>query len=866
MPLEPGRQVGAYEILGPLGAGGMGEVYRARDTRLGRVVAIKFISDDSQSNRSARDRLAREAQLASSLNHPSIVTVYDVGELEGHPFIVMELVAGESLDRRLIAGRMKPREALEITCQVADGLAAAHAAGIIHRDLKPHNIMLTADGRAKIVDFGLSKQSRESAAADAVTVTGGVLTADHAILGSAGYMAPEQVTGQAVDARADQFALGVVLYEMLSGRRAFKRDSSVQTMAAIVDAEPAPLNEIAPDVPLAVAALVERCLAKRPDRRYASTHDLARDLQDARDALSSGSRTTTRFDVRPPVRKQWVTAALVVLGAIAVVVGVWQWRGDREPPPAPTPTVRQIAVLPFANVTRDPLDQVFCDGLVETLTSSLTQLERFQKTLRVVPASEVRRERAESAKEARAAFGATLAISGSVQRGNGSVRLTLNLVDATELRQLASRTIDVIPGRDASTQDTVVSAAAALLDLQLDPEAREAMSAGGTTVPGAYERYVEGRGYMQRFDRPENIDRAIDLFTQAVTADSRFALAYAGLGEAYWRKYEMDRDTAWIERAVTSCGEALKIDERLAPVHVTLALIARGRGRYEEAAAVAGRAVELDPVSSDAYRELARAYEALNRPADAEATYRKAIQARPDDWLAYNTLGSFYLTRGRPQEAETAYRRVLELTPDNTRAYNNLGATLFALRRPEEAAATWEKSVRIRPTAAAVSNLGTYYHDRGRYADAARSFERAVTLTPNDYRLWRNLGAALYWAPGERQMAAAAYEQAIKLAEQARQVNPRHPDVLAALADSYSMVGRVQQARVHARTLEQLGPQDPTVLFMLAAMYEQIGDRATALGWLEKALAAGYSRERIERSPSLARLREDPRYVRLRSK
>jgi tetratricopeptide (TPR) repeat protein len=865
MPLAPSRRIGVYEILAHLGAGGMGEVYRARDTRLGRIVAIKFISSDALADRFARERLAREAQLASSLNHPNIVTVYDVGEEDGHPYIVMELIEGESLYRRLISRPLKTREVLEIACQVADGLAAAHSAGVVHRDLKPQNVMLTSDGRAKIVDFGLSKQAPGSSGPDELTAKGSALTADHLVLGSAGYMAPEQVAGQAVDGRADQFALGAVLYEMLSGKRAFKKGTSVQTMASIIEDEPPSLFELSPAVPEPVVALVERCLAKSPERRYASTYDLARDLHDLRDGIVSGARSATRaVPLQTGSPRWWMAAALLAIGAAAIGAGLWT--RDRTTPAvqqAATPAIRLIAVLPFTNVTRDPVDQVFCDGLVETLTSSLTQLERFQRTLRVVPASEVRREQAASAKEARDAFGATLAITGALQRGPSSVRLTLNLVDAVQLHQLASRTITVVPGQDEKTQDAVIDLTTALLDLQLDPEARRALTAGGTGADDAYQQYVQGRGYLQRFDRAENIDLAIERFTRAVATDHQYALAHAGLGEAYWRKYESDKNPAWIERAVDSCGQALKIDDRLAPVHVTLALIARGRGRYEEAVAVAGRAIELDPLNSDGYRELGRAYEALNRPADAEATYQQAIQARSDDWLAYNAIGTFYYARARYAEAETAYRRVLDLTPDNTRAYNNLGATLFALRRPEEGAAMWERSVALRPTYSAVSNLGTYYYDRGRYADAARSFERAVTLMPNDHRVWRNLGAALYWAPGERHKAAAAYEQALVLAEQARKVNPRQIDLLAQLADAYSMLGRQREAREAAIAVEQLGPQEPAVLFMLVGVYEQLGDRAAALAWLEKALAAGYQRERVERSPSLAELRKDERYLRL---
>lgn len=865
MPLEAGRLVGSYEILGQLGAGGMGEVYRARDTRLGRVVAIKFVSSRSFTERGASERLGREAQLASSLNHPNIVTVYDIGFEHGHPYIVMELVDGESLWQRLSTRRFKVREVLDIAAQVAEGLAAAHAAGVVHRDLKPQNIMLTADGRAKIVDFGLSKQKAATLGADDVTARD-FSTGDHVVMGTAGYMAPEQVAGEAVDGRADQFAVGAVMYEMLSGRRAFRKATAVQTMAAIIEEEPESLYVAAPGVPPPVVTVVERCLSKSPDRRYASTLDLARDLRDLRDALA-GSQSSMRLV--PPQRfalPLWAVAAvLIAVSALAVVSIALNRERPRTVAPAAASAspLSLIAVLPFLNVTKNPEDDVFADGLVETLASSLSQLERFQRTLRVVPASEVRRERAVSAKEARDAFGATLAITGSIQRGTTAVRLTLNLVDARQLQQLSSRTINLAAARDDATQEVVVGAMTALLDLQLQPEAKQAISAGGTAASGAYEQYVQGRGYLHRFDRSENIDAAIERFERAIAIDPQYALAHAALGEAYWRKYETGKDAAWIDRAVDSCGQALKINDQLASVHVTLALIARGRGRYEEAIAVASRALELDPTNSDAYRELGRAYEAVNRVDDAEATYVKAIGARADDWQAYNTLGSHYYARARFADAETAFRRVADLTPDNTRAYNNLGATLFALRRPEEAAAMWERSVAIRPTYAAVSNLGTYYFDRGRYAESARAFERSVELMPNDYRVWRNLAAALYWTPEERHKAASAFERTVELAEAARKVNPRQPDLLAQLADAYAMLGRSREARLAVQAVERLGPKDPAILFVLATASERLGDRDAALNWIEKAIAAGYQRERIERSPSLAELRKDPRFGRL---
>ena len=864
------RQVGVYELLEPLGKGGMGEVYRARDTRLGRLIAIKFLSADLRDSPAAAARLDREARLASSLNHPGIVTVYDVGRIDGRPYVVMELIVGRSLAARLAAGPLELQDALDIAWQVSDALAAAHAGGVVHRDLKPQNVMLTTEGRAKVVDFGLSKQAILTSGAEDATHAPDWMTAPHAVLGTAGYMAPEQVTGVAADARSDQFALGLILYEMLTGRRAFRRKTSVQTLAAILEDEPAPLAKLRPDTPPPVVAIVERCLAKSPDDRYAMTRTLARELREALDVVVMESRS--HHSGRHPAvrRRRWPVAAGAALVLLAAAgAGWWARSGPRAGAPVvTTPSaapIRQIVVLPFANISRDQDDQVFVDGLVETLTSSLTQLERFQRTLRVVPATEVRTARVASAREGLQAFGATLAVTGSVQRTAKTVRLTLNLVDAAQQVQLASRTLDLASGEQTAVQDKVVGALTGLLALELQPDQQRALAAGGSRVPGAYEAFVQGRGYLQRFDRGlDNVDRAITAFTRAVAADSRYALAETALGEAFWRKHELTKEPDWIARAVEHCERALAVDPQLPQVHVTLALIARGRGRYEEALAVSQRAIELDPTNADGYRELARAYEALDRIADAEATYRTAIEARPDDWLLYNGLGSFLLARGRPAEAEAAFRRVTELTPDNTRGYNNLGAALHVMGREDEAARAWERSLSIRPTPAAASNLGTMYFRGGRYADAARAFERATALTPNDHRLWRNLGAALHWAPGERHKAVAAYEKAIVLAEEARRVNPRNATLLGELADAYSMVGRRGDARSAAAAVERLGAPEAAVLYMVALAYEQIGDRGRALEWLAKALQAGYSREAVERSPSLVELRKDTRFAGLK--
>jgi tetratricopeptide (TPR) repeat protein len=859
---SPGVRVGVYEIVGPAGKGGMGEVYRARDTRLGRLVAIKFVAAELHENVSAEARLAREARLASSLNHPGIVSVFDVGSHDGRPYVVMEWIDGMPLSSRIASGQLPIREAIDLAWQVGDALAAAHEAGIVHRDLKPQNVMLTADGRAKIVDFGLSRSYARSA--DDPTVTLDAITQGGIVLGTPGYTAPEQIRAEHAEPQADQFALGAMLYELLTNARAFRKNTSVETLSAILVDEPPPIESRRPDVPESVRSIVRRCLHKRPGDRYVSTRDLARELREVLDTIVAETRHLPKG--RTPMAGLTRIAVAAAIVAIVASIGVWSWRARVAPSPAAPamPAVRHIVVMPFANVTKDAGDQVFADGLVETLSSSLGALERFQDALRVVPASEVRGGRVTTVKEAQQAFGATLAITGSIQRLSSTTRLTLNLVDATGLVQLASRTMDLGTSREALTQDSIISAVTGLLALELEPVAQRALTAGGTSVPIAYELFVQGRGFLLRFDRGvENVDRAIDALTRAVAADAGYALAHSALGAAYWRKYEFDKQASWIDKAVAQCERALAIDNRVASVHVTLAIIASGRGRYEEAVAVSQRAIELEPAAGEGYRELARAYEALNRVDDAETTYRRAVAARADDWSVHNALGTFYLLRGRLPEAEGAFKQVLTLTPDNTRGFNNLGSTYFRMGRAEEAAQMWERSVAIRPTTVATSNLGTYYFERGRYGEAATAIERALTLAPNDRRVWRNLASAQYWAPGQRERSAATYRKAAELAEAARQVNPRDPGLLAELADSYSMLGRRQDAIDAATAFASMRSSDATAVFAIAGAYEQLGDRASALQWLERALAAGYPKKSVEQSPGLRELRKDSNFARL---
>ncbi len=881
-----GKRFAHYEVIEKLASGGMGDVYRARDLSLGRDVAVKFLPARFAGDAERLARFEQEARAASSLNHPNIVTIHELGEADGVPWIVMELVRGRTL-RTLLTGRPLPaRRVLEIGAQVADGLARAHAAGIVHRDLKPENLMLSDDGYLKILDFGLAKlrapksdglAPAASAEADTQSLVFGRLdrhaspdTARGVILGTAAYMSPEQARGHAVDFRSDQFALGSMLYEMAAGKPPFERPTAVQTLAAIIEDAPEPLGTRNPAAPPPLRWIVDRCLAKEPEHRYASTLDLAHELRDVLGRLEEmavaappqpPSSSPTLVAVPPPPARPRTSRAVAVAGlsvavAAAVAIGLARphlagWLG-REP----IPRARQVAVLSFAS---DAGSQAFAAGLAETLTSKLTQLEQFHGSLFVVPASEVRGAAVTSAAAARSAFGVNLVVTGSLQRQGERIRLTANLVDAATLRQLRAASLDARADDLATWQDGAVERIARMLELELSPRAREVVQAGDTRVAEAWELYVEGRGELQRYESAEHLDRGLALFQRALERDPGYALAYAGIGEAHWRRYQLTKQLESVELAQKACLRAVALNDLLAPVHVTLGVIHDGTGRAADAVEDFRRALALDPASVEALLGLADADEALGRKDEAEAAHRKALALRPDYWAVHNTAGAFYFAQRRYPEAEAAFQRVVALTPDNPRGYSNLGGLYWAMGRYDDAQVMLERSVARKPTSEALSNLGTLEFFRGRYGEAAATFEKAVALADADFRIWYNLAAARYWAPGQRDQARPAYERAAAIAERNLRVNPKDAALLVRLADCEAALGKKDRARTRAAEAARLAPADADVLFRAGEIDERLGRRDEAVALIGRALAAGFPPDELARWPGLDAVRADPR-------
>ena len=701
MALASGSRLGVYEIGDVLGRGGMGEVYRARDTRLDRTVALKILPADVSRDSERLFRFEREARLASSLNHPNIVVIYDIGHDDGVHYIAMEHVEGETLFDLLRKGPPTVAVTADLAYQIADALARAHAAGVIHRDLKPSNIMVTPERRAKVLDFGLGKLLVPgSDDSNALTQMGGQATTPGVLLGTAAYMSPEQGVGGVADARSDQFAFGLILYELLTATHPFARASGVQTLSAIIEDEAEPLAVKAPKTPEALALIVERCLAKAPADRFDSTADLARALQNICDHLRSGRtlapitraagpEASPALDVDDGRRHRvrgGGAGAVAIRGAAAdepvelAASGAAALHQRRRRPGQPGARRRPRGVSDDeADAARALRGRAAGRSLGRSPTAADSIRDRGAARLRRQP----RRQRQ----------------SAAVDRSAAPHAEPDRRHDAAADPRRCDRARRACADRPAGGSSRPPGAAAR-------PAARRGRAGHSRrrrdARAGRVRYYLQGRGYLQRFERAGSIDSAIELFTRALAQDKGYALAHAAMAEAAWRKYEATKDAAWVARAKESGATALKLSPTLSEVQVTLAIIANGTGEYESAVATLNSVLERDPTNAAAYRELGLAYDALGDTAKAEATFQRAVKARPGDWSAYNSLGGFYARHQRHADAAAQFERVVALTPDNARGYTNLGSMYVMQRQWDKALPALETATKLSPSGRAM--------------------------------------------------------------------------------------------------------------------------------------------------------------------
>ncbi len=855
LPLAKAARLLHYEIQTKLGEGGMGIVYKALDQKLNRLVALKFLPPHIHRSSVDLQRFLQEANALSALNHPHIATIYAV-ETEGeHQFLVLEYLPGGTLKAKIqqayCAGRtLSIDEIFKFAQQTAEGLAHAHSRGIVHRDVKTSNLMLTEEGDVKITDFGVAKLSGSSLA----TVSG-------TLMGTIAYMSPEQALGMDVDSRSDVFSFGVSLFELITGRLPFEAPNDAALITKVASTRAPELKSIRHDVPANLQLVVQTALKKRAEERYQKMDEVLADLEAPAHRKFPLTQTRLR-SIKAPVGStpkfwRWV-AAVSVVSLAALLAGVLFFM----PPPR---TGKQLVVLRLRNVPGDQANQALCDGLTELLTNKLSQLEQLQGSLSVVAASEVLKEGKErqqeitSAQAARTALGAALVLEGSVQRIDGRVRVFVSLVDTAKQTILAASDFEAPSEKLSELQESLTWKVPEMLKLHVKPEARRALAAGLPTNPSAYEFYIRGRGYLQRYDRVENLDNAIDAFQQALFRDSTYALAYAGIAEAYLRKYYATKAPELISQARNSAQHAIRLNDALAPVHYAMGLIYAAGGEYEFAIERFKNAIKIQP-DPDAYRELANAYDASNKTAEAEATYRTAIQMRPTYWAGYRDLAVFYQTHGSLKEALPLFEKVIKLTPDNYLGLGNLGGLYLRLGMHPKATEYFQRAISIRPTYATYYNQGTALYHQKRYEEAIQMYKKASELMPTEARPWAALGEVYRLMPQYAGRTPDAFAHAIELTEKELTVNPSDGQNRARIA-SWRVFTDQKKALKEIGEALRLSPLDNFVLARAACVYEQSGMRAEALAAVKSAIELGFPSYEIESWPTLVQLVQDSEYI-----
>jgi serine/threonine-protein kinase len=866
---------GNYRVLSIAGSGGMGVVYRARDERLGRTVALKFLPSDLNSSEKDKDRFVREARTASSLDHPNVGVIHGIDETQdGLTFIVMAFYDGASLSQRIAKGRLGTHEAIGIVRQMALGLGEAHSQGIIHRDVKPSNVMLTSSGLVKIVDFGLARAMTEATASQ----TG--------VTGTIRYMSPEQAMERTLDQRCDIWAVGVVFAEMLTGTSPFHAESLTAMLFAILNEPPKGLEVVHP----ALQPILYRTLAKDPEKRYGSCRELLSDLDAAakeipEDATSGevtqklpgsmlGGRTNaqtkkliaeaSRTAWGPAKRqKPWMTNwLLVVLGlllAIGLAVGfITPMREKLVALLTGAPHEKHVAVLPFDNIGSNPENAALADGLMESLAGRLTNLDVGNQALWIVPTSEVRRQHVTDPADALKSLGANFVIKGAVERDGSDIHLTVNLIDTKTMRQMGSAMLEDPAGDLSTLEDEAVSRLAKLMNITVTADMLR--NTGGRVNPAAYEGYLTALGLMQRYDKPGNLDQAIGALESAVKADPGFALGYAQIGEAYRIKSIVEQNQRWLVQAEANARKAVELDNRIPSVYVTLGRMHDTAGKHDLALEEFKHALQLDPRNATAMAGMGRAHELAGRVNDAEESFRKAADLQPNDWDAHNNLAMFYDRQGKYPQSFAEFKRALELVPDNAQVLFNLGATYIDAGDSKyfgEAEASLKKSIAINPSFPAFANLGALYDREGKYEQAAEMTQKALTMNAENYLVWSNLRIDYEWLK-QPEKAAEARRREIPLLEREMQQHPREAEPYAQLANLFAEDGQREKAIAHLRTALALAPANPRVLNLGADTYEKLGDRKQAIEFLGKALRAGYTKDELISDPELQEALSDP--------
>jgi serine/threonine-protein kinase len=754
--LAAGSRLGPYEILAPIGAGGMGEVYRAKDPRLSREVAIKVLPASYSQDADRLRRFEQEAKAAGALNHPNITAVHDIGSHEGAPYVVQELLEGETLRSALAGGRLAPRKAVEYATQISHGLAAAHEKGIVHRDLKPENLFVTKDGRVKILDFGLAKlteREREGPSGTSVpTETRG--TEPGVVLGTLGYMSPEQVRGNPADARSDIFSFGATLYEMLSGKRAFRGESVADTMSAILREDPPDLSLTDQNISPGLERVVRHCLEKNPAQRFQSARDLAFNLEELSSVTGLPSAVRGALAAGSSRRQRTLLASAGVALVLAAAAALLLSRSRK------TSTIDSIAVLPFVNASQDPNAEYLSDGITESIINSLSRLSQ----LRVAARSTVFRYkgRDQDPQKTGRDLNVRAVVSGKVTQRGDALAVQADLVDTANGSQIWGDRYDRKLADIQTVQEEIARAISEKLRLRLTGEEKKQLTKRYTEDVEAYQLYLKGR-YAWEKRTESGLRQSVEFFRQAIDKDPGFALAYAGLADSYvvMNSYSLMSPAECFPRARAAAIKALEIEDGLAQAHATLGYVLR---TYEHdwpgAESEFKRAMALDPKYATAHFWYALSLGASGRSEEALAEIRRARELDPFSGIIQANVARLLVYARQYDRAIEEGRKAIEANPNFGAAHRWLGYAYAAKGMTSEAIAESQVTAKLyEGTPVGLYALGRAQALAGRRAEALQTIEELKALAARQY-VGPSLVAMILTVLGDKDQALDWWERA----------------------------------------------------------------------------------------------------------
>lgn len=837
--LKPGDTLaGRFTIVRFLARGGMGEVYEARDRHLqGKHHAIKTLQSDLAGNASLRSRFEREVLLAREVHHPNVCPTFDIFHVTDDTgpisFLTMKLLHGESLHRRIRReGRLAPDLVKQLAPQLAAALDAAHSRGVVHRDLKPGNIMLEEDSAGVhiwVTDFGLS---RVHDAQDTLGVPG-------QILGTPGYVAPEVLRGQTAGFGVDVYAFGVVLYEMLTGRRP---DDPLF---------PTPASQLVPGLNDYWDRVIEGCLAAQPQFRYKSCGDAlalaTRDLPPKADTAANGSAA--------PVWKTLAAAVLAmsVVGASGLAFSNWEsWF-------RPLPDKRYVALMAWP-VDADATHQPLLRTVMDTVSSRLSRAESSTREFMIInPGDVAGAQTLKAPTDAAGTLGANLVLAASLETQADGVRLRMRVLDAASGASRRERAQDLPLSQLAQLANTAAAMGAALLDLRLSGGSLTDQDEIAALPAAAFQQLAAADELLAR-PNYTGLDEAIAGYQQLIDRQPKFAAGYARLSAAFEQKYRRGPDRAVLALAERNADFALRLNPESVGAIVSRAMVDVQLGRVDEAFAEMQRALDLDPGNTQILLVKARAYRGLDRLKDEEATYRELIARRPNYWPGYDQLGLALYRQARYEEAAQAFTEGTVVAPNIVRLLNNLGAMQMLLRRPDAAMETYQRSIAATPTAPALQNLGTLAFAKQDFNGALAYYQQALTLSPKDEAIYRNIGD-IHSVLGDKGRSLEYFARGEALIAQGLKINPKRGESWMISAYYQAKLGRQDMALSALRQADSLGASNIPSQLKKVQTLVLVGRSDEALPLLIALRQKGLSQEDVDMAIDLRELRRNPLYL-----